>query len=611
MFQFAKSLLSSVFSLGKRPLDDDEAKDSDRDSSKRARVDAPVEEYTHRIKITSIPKDAKQLRKHLLEMGYKMTKAPKWNHGIINASSQKEAEEIAEKLNGYLYKNKPLQATYIREPKPDYTKRKEKKGKNKHVNDKNDTRTFAERLADQVTPLHKLPYDQQLVKKDRKNRDVMHKLKWKLAGLKDITPAAQKQMLWYKERKGLPCTFEPPIGSPELNGYRSKCEFTIGFDLEGNPTVGFLLGLYKMGVTAVLDPSECIHVSDTAKRIARAMQDYVRASEFPAYDRVQKTGTWRTLLTKTMRTGEVLVLVQMKTDDLTDEQVESEKQKLIEYWNSLKSQPEPVVVTTLLFQSWDGASNGITDRAPIEILTGDGFIHEKLLDCTFQISSNSFFQINTAATEVLYSKCAEWCNVGKGKKTTLLDLCCGTGTIGITMARSVDRVIGIEMVPEAIEDAKKNAELNGITNVEYYANKVEDKLHVIGAAQNEEVVAVLDPPRNGTHPSVIQAIRAAPLIKRVVYISCDSKQALANFESLCRPTSKKFEGSPFRPTRAVSIDLFPHTEHCELMVEFMRDELLDEFDAQQDDKEEDSPADAVGDSDDTDDVPANNTVEEE
>ena len=80
--------------------------------------------------------------------------------------------------------------------------------------------------------------------------------------------------------------------------------------------------------------------------------------------------------------------------------------------------------------------------------------------CRFRISSSAFFQVNTPATELLYSKCAEWCNISQDKKTTLLDLCCGTGTIGITMAKTVDRVIGIEMIPEAIVDAKANAHMN-------------------------------------------------------------------------------------------------------------------------------------------------------
>lgn len=157
-----------------------------------------------------------------------------------------------------------------------------------------------------------------------------------------------------------------------------------------------------------------------------------------------------------------MILIQMSTKELSEEQVNSEKTKLIDYWNKSN-----INATTLMLQTWNGDSNGITDKGTTEILTGDGYVHEEILGCKFRISSSAFFQVNTPATELLYSKCAEWCNINKDKKTTLLDLCCGTGTIGITMAHKVDRVVGIEMIPEAIVDAKANALMNG-THLDRY-----------------------------------------------------------------------------------------------------------------------------------------------
>lgn len=254
----------------------------------------------------------------------------------------------------------------------------------------------------------------------------------------------------------LPCELLPVIGSPVLQNYRTKCEFTIGKNLNNEPTVGFLLGLYREGIVAVLEPDECLIVPETAKKIAKYMTDYINASDLPVYDRVEKKGCWRTIMTKTPSTGEVLILIQMCSTDVPPERVQQEKADLIEFWQ----EKSDISVTTLLFQEWNGSSNGITDKAPIEVLTGTGYIHEELLGLRFRLSAHSFFQINTPATEILYSKCAEWCNIDSSKKTTLLDLCCGTGTIGLTMAKSVDKVIGIEMVPEAIEDAKINAQLN-------------------------------------------------------------------------------------------------------------------------------------------------------
>jgi tRNA (uracil-5-)-methyltransferase len=189
-----------------------------------------------------------------------------------------------------------------------------------------------------------------------------------------------------------------------------------------------------------------------------------------------------------------MILVQLKNETLSAEQFEAEKNKIKEFWAEFEK-TEKIPVTTLLLQVWNDVSNGIIDKAETEVLAGDGFVYEELLGCRFRISYNSFFQVNTPATELLYQLCADWCKIDPSKKTILLDLCCGTGTIGITMAQSVDKVIGIEIVPEAIVDAKANAERNGISNVEYYASRVEDKLDVLTKKYDSEVVAILDPPR--------------------------------------------------------------------------------------------------------------------
>ncbi|KAI8329111.1 S-adenosyl-L-methionine-dependent methyltransferase [Chlamydoabsidia padenii] len=273
-------------------------------------------------------------------------------------------------------------------------------------------------------------------------------------------------------------------------------------------------------------------------------------------------------MTKAQHTGDVMVLIQMKTANFSVDQLEQEKQKLINYWTSTSSFP----IKTLILQQWDGDSNGIKDQQT-EVLIGDGYVYEQLLGQRFRISSQAFFQVNTQATERMLHTCSDWCastDKKKKKKTTLLDLCCGCGSIGITMAHSVDRIIGIEMVPDAIDDARFNARLNNVTNAHYYACKVEEKIGVVTYEQNENVVAVLDPPRSGVHSSVIRAVRESSQIKKVIFISCDAKQAMQNFISLCRPTSNKYQGTPFKPNRAVTIDLFPHTNHAELMIEFVR-----------------------------------------
>ncbi|KAI7899941.1 S-adenosyl-L-methionine-dependent methyltransferase [Cokeromyces recurvatus] len=566
MFKFAKSILDAVFGK-KRPLETDED-DQEQQASENKRQKMTM---VYRVKVNNLPRaEMEGIRTFFKKMGYvRVSKAPRWTYAFISVDTEQEAQECVKTINECVYKNTPLSAEILIQTEDEFrnrsnTRTKRRKGSNKDEIE-NDARTPAEKLSDQVTPMWRKSYDIQL--KDKNNKGIRQLVTLKKR-VTELTKTARdpSQIEWALQKGRLPCEVLDPVPSPQTNGYRTKCEFTIGKDLDGEPTVGFLLGLYREGVTSVLDPSECLHIPDIAKKIAKAMCDYIRQSGLPVYDRVTKEGYWRTLMTKTQSTGDILVLVQMRDEDLSSERVEEIKKDLIRFWN----EESGVKVTTLLFQSWNGASNGFTDKAPIDILTGDGYIYENLLDCRFRLSASAFFQVNTPATELLYSKCAEWCNIDKEKKTTLLDLCCGTGTIGITMAKSVDRVIGIEMVPEAIVDAKENAKLNDIKNVTYYADKVENKIDIVQNEENEEVIAVLDPPRNGVHASVIRAIRKAKHIDRVIYISCDAKQAFNNFLGLCRPESNSFVGMPFKPARAISFDLFPHTDHCELMIEFVR-----------------------------------------
>ncbi|CEI96020.1 hypothetical protein RMCBS344292_10191 [Rhizopus microsporus] len=514
------------------------------------------ETFIHRVKVLNLPKHELASIKQFFKLHnlHKFKKAPMWEYAYLNFETAEEAKVALEKLNGKEFKKRLLSTEYAKVSEKQFRDRFKA---NKTI-EQEDTRTPAQRLADQVTPLHKLSYEEQVAKKRKAGVRHLRDLRKKLNALPDLSEEARAQISWtISDNLDDACQILDPIQSPITHGYRTKCEFTIGKNIQGERKVGFLLGQYRDGVTAVLEPYDCLHVSDKAKEIVRAMERYVRNSEYDVYDKVAKTGVWRSIMTKTQETGDSME--KEITDELSDDQLEQEKEKIRAYWTQLK--PE-INTTTLMLQTWNGVSNGITDKGQTEILMGDGYVYEHLLGC-----SSAFFQVNTPATELLYSKCAEWCNISQDKKTTLLDLCCGTGTIGITMAKTVDRVIGIEMIPEAIVDARANAHMNNITNVQYYASKVEDKIDIVTNERNEQVVAVLDPPRAGVHPSVIRAVRESPQIKKVIYISCDAKQAMQNFIG---PTSNRAKGIPFRPVRAVSIDLFPHTEHCELMIEFIR-----------------------------------------
>lgn len=197
----------------------------------------------------------------------------------------------------------------------------------------------------------------------------------------------------------------------------------------------------------------------------------------------------------------------------------------------------------------------------------------------FRISADAFFQVNQAAAEVLYSTVRDLCipvteeGAGRAKTGgTLLDVCCGTGAIGIIASPRVDRVIGIEVVEQAVKDATHNAALNNVANCEFLPGKAEVVLPALISQLSSvagDLTAVVNPSRAGLHPKVVRALRKQAAIRRLVYVSCKPDgEAMRNFRELCcaPDLEKKLTGHAFSPTLAVPVDMFPHTPHCELVL---------------------------------------------
>lgn len=192
--------------------------------------------------------------------------------------------------------------------------------------------------------------------------------------------------------------------------------------------------------------------------------------------------------------------------------------------------------------------------------------------------------MNQAAAEVLYSTVRQLCIPNPeegGERTqfggTLLDVCCGTGAIGIITSPRVDRIIGIELIEQAVEDARHNAALNNVLNCEFIPGKAEVALpgvmSQLSSAGGGPVAAVVNPARAGLHYRVVRALRNQPNIRRLVYVSCKPDgDAMRNFRELCCAPDpmKKLTGEAFSPTLAVPVDMFPHTPHCELVLLFER-----------------------------------------
>jgi tRNA (uracil-5-)-methyltransferase len=236
----------------------------------------------------------------------------------------------------------------------------------------------------------------------------------------------------------------------------------------------------------VVDPSQCLHIPDIAKKIAKQMTDYIRASELDIYTRTTKSGYWKQLsVVQSQTTKDVMVLVQVYPDENSPERMKKEKDKLVHHFKDDDD------VQQFVIETWDKRGN-----RTIENLIGVGLLHESVLNYTFQISPTSFFYSNILAAEKLYEKCIEWCiDTPNSTKMTLLDLCCGVGVVSTLVAKSVDRIIAIDSQTEAIHDAIANAKQNHIQNITFYNDIIENKLDILSSDYGQECTVVLNPPR--------------------------------------------------------------------------------------------------------------------
>lgn len=421
-------------------------------------------------------------------------------------------------------------------------------------------------VADIVTSFWRKPYDQQLRIKQRDIEQLLRKLRRFMSEYRDID-------FVHSNTKGKPllCPCLPILPSPVLTGYRNKIEFSVGKDRNGRLSVGFILGRYAEGLAVVESAEQCPNVPPVALHVADIMRAYFEASGHAPYDKATHGGVWRLLVIRTAEERkELMINLQMKKGPLSDEQVQAIKRGLVEHllqhFDSQASAKYGYSVHSIGLQVYDQISNRAPENLPYEVLHGSEYINEVICGLTFRVSANSFFQVNTRAAERLYNLVHEWAHCGD--KTTLLDICCGTGTIGLCMAKRVGKVVGLEIVEAAVRDAEKNAANNDIKNAVYLCGKAEHTLPKALAEQalSSDIVAVVDPPRGGLHFDVVKALRKNQAIKRVVYVSCNPSSLAENVKRFLHPPNKNWKGEAFVAVKAIPVDLFPHTEHCEMVM---------------------------------------------
>ena len=318
----------------------------------------------------------------------------------------------------------------------------------------------------------------------------------------------------------------PRFARARCRRYRNKCEFTIGLGENDAITVGHLLGAYVEGTVTVVEPAECVHLSPIAKALAQIFQDFLRQSALPIHDRVTHIGFWRLMTVRTSLENEAMVIVTVQDTDEEKAAIEAELAKLGDYMKEHAAKGA-VALSSLFVNNNTSMSGASSDSEPGRLIFGKPFIIEKMGNFSFQVAPEAFFQVNTKGAETLLEVVRTQCDQ-LNPTTTLLDVCCGTGTIGISLSQSVRRVIGMDICAEAIVNAKANMALNGITNCDFRAASAEDAIaDVMEMCESDDekdkgnVVAIVDPPRSGLHKNVIRHLRRSTMIEQLIYISCN------------------------------------------------------------------------------------------
>lgn len=339
---------------------------------------------------------------------------------------------------------------------------------------------------------------------------------------------------------GLNVKINPIVGADVPDNYRNKAQFPLAKNKDGNVEMGF----YGFHSHRVVDTDTCLLQPKIFDKVMAVVKDYLQTTNETIYDEITHKGLVRHLYVRYgEKTGEVMVCLVINGDKLKDETL------LV---NSLKENiPNLKSVVINSNKEKTNVITGTKNRA----IYGDTYIIDNLCGLNFRISPNSFYQVNHSQAEKLYNKAKEYANL-TGEEN-LIDLYCGTGTIGLTMASECKSLIGVEIVPQAIRDAKLNAKLNNINNAQFIcgdATKCGEKL------KNDNIspdVVVVDPPRKGLTEDLILSIKAMSP-KRVVYVSCDPG-------TLARDL-KFFADNDYSPVELTPFDLFPRTSHVENVV---------------------------------------------
>ena len=327
------------------------------------------------------------------------------------------------------------------------------------------------------------------------------------------------------------------IGMDNPFHYRNKAQYPIGIDKQGKP----IIGVFANRTHEIIPINECFIQNKTSQEIAKFIIDYITKNNISIYNENTGKGIFRHIVTKVgIKTNEIMCILVINADNFKQEK--DLTNILIQKFPNIKT----------IVKNINKKNTNVILGNKNEILYGDGYITDNLGEYKFKISPMSFYQINPIQTEKLYAKAIELAEL-TGKET-IFDLYCGIGTIGIFASKYVKKVYGIEIIEQAIQDAKENAKINKINNAEFIVGDVETSLANLIYDKNiiPDVVFV-DPPRKGLDENTIKNLKNIKS-KKIIYISCNPATLVRDLQKL----EENYEIKEIQP-----VDMFPFTSHVE------------------------------------------------
>ncbi|XP_054264778.1 tRNA (uracil-5-)-methyltransferase homolog B-like [Macrosteles quadrilineatus] len=535
----------------------------------------------YRVKISGLPRfytptdpllvDFKRLLANL-GLNFKYIRSPKKGNSwlYITFYNQAHQERALKLLRNYKWKGRTLICTLV---VADVLKRKqEDSGQEASKKPRLDI-PIEEQMLMSTIPYHSISYEEQLSKK---NEEAQCLFKWLSVCMEKKTPELigyiDKQIAKFRKTQ-LPFKLDMVRASPVIDGYRNKYEFRIGMEPTSKRViVGYRVDNQEGDNIAVAAPDAMRHLPKEMLEVVKIFEQFVQESPHPPQITNHDPGVWRLLLVRTNKAKQLMVVVMINPTTLQPGEIEILRKQLIDFFTTGPASGKNVV--SLYFhtdndvKTLGGGHKAKRPQGQLELLWGETHIEEQLLDLKLEIDPNFYFQNNTWGAEELYKAVKEL--AGVDTDTTVLDLCCGSGGMGMMFAKDCKEVIGVEVMDVNVDDAKRLAAKNGLTNCEFLQGSVDDLFPELEEKlKGKKVVPILDPPRAGISAMLISSLRKMKEAQRIVYVCSNHKLPSKNIMdlSLLEGEMGECKGTdPFFPIRVIPVDISPHSLRCELVI---------------------------------------------